>query len=249
MTARLRASALRIRDSERRATLGDIARQVNHDLRNGLTPLRNVFRHLVQVGRDEPDRLAAIFEERRGTIDSGLSYLEDLSRNYSRLSSKGVRIPCDLNRIVRDLADALSAGGKVRFIVDPDRRLPAVLAEPTGLRRIVENLAANAIESLPPGGGTVVLKTERAAGGEGAGAVRLTVKDDGCGMDEEKRARIFDHFYTDKEGGSGLGLSIVRRLVTDFEGTIDVKSEPGRGTLFTVVLPAAPGEPVEEASP
>lgn len=249
MTGRLRASALRIRESERRATLGDIARQVNHDLRNGLTPLRNVFRHLVQVGRDEPDRLAAIFEERRGTIDSGLSYLEELSRNYSRLSTKGVLSPCDLNRIVRDLAGALGAGGAVRFIVKLDRGVPPVLAEPTGLRRIVENLVANAVESLSPGGGTVVLTTGRADGGDGAGAVRLGVKDDGCGMDGEKRERMFDHFFTDKEGGSGLGLSIVRRLVTDFEGTIDVKSEPGRGTFFTVVLPAAPGgTAVKEAS-
>ena len=248
MTGRLRASALRLRESERRATLGEIARQVNHDLRNGLTPIRNVFRHLAQVGREEPENLTAIFEERRGTIDSGLNYLEDLSRNYSRLSTRGTRSPCDLNRVVRDLMSALSAGCSARFITEIDNDLPPVLAEMTGLRRIVENLVGNAIDSIPAGDGIVVVQTRRTIDGEGGDMVQLLVKDNGQGMDDEKRERIFDHFFTDKDGGTGLGLSIVRRLVTDFEGTIDVKSELRKGTLFTVNFPAAPGEPPEDNS-
>ncbi len=246
MTARLRASALRLRESERRATLGEMARQVNHDLRNGLTPIRNVFRHLAQVGREEPEQLTAIFEERQGTIDSGLNYLEDLSQNYSRLSRKGARCPCNLNRVVHDLVSALSGGEEIRFVTELDDELPPMLAEMTGLRRIVENLVANGIESLPSGRGVIVVQTDRATDNEGGAVVQLRVKDNGIGMDAEKRERIFDHFYTDKDGGTGLGLSIVRRLVTDYEGTIDVKSRVRQGTLFVVTFPAAPGGPFEE---
>ncbi len=244
MTGRLRASTVRLRDTERRATLGEIARQVNHDLRNGLTPIRNVFRHLVEVARDDPASLPAILDERRGTIDSGLNYLEDLSKSYSRLSTKGGRSPCDLNDVIRDLVGALS-GGEVQFICELDGDLPGVRADVTGLRRIVENLVRNGMESLPSGEGSILIRTESGGAEEGEPFVTLSVKDNGCGMDAEKQERIFDHFFTYKEGGTGLGLSIVRRLVTDFEGTIDVKSAPGKGTLFTVTFPAA-SRPAEE---
>ena len=71
MTDRLRAGARQLRDAERRATLGEMARQVNHDIRNGLTPMRNVLRHLGQVARDEPDRLPAIFGERGSRAGGG----------------------------------------------------------------------------------------------------------------------------------------------------------------------------------
>jgi nitrogen fixation/metabolism regulation signal transduction histidine kinase len=69
MTDRLRAGAVRIKDAERRATIGDLARQVNHDIKNGLTPLRNVFRHLDQVAADTPEHLPTIFGERKATLD------------------------------------------------------------------------------------------------------------------------------------------------------------------------------------
>ena len=86
MTARLRTSAARLRDAERRAAMGDLARQVNHDIKNGLVPIRNVLRHLDEVARHEPEPLAAMFAERRGTLESSVSYLETLARNYARLS-------------------------------------------------------------------------------------------------------------------------------------------------------------------
>ncbi len=247
MTTRLRASAVKLRDTERRATLGEIARQINHDLRNGLTPIRNVFRHLTQVGHDEPHRLGAIFEERRGTIDSGLNYLEDLSRNYSRLSSKGMRAPCDLNRVIRELISALAGGGPIQFITELAQDLPSIMAENTGLRRIVENLVRNSMESLPDSTGTIIVTTRRITGEDGIDSVILSVKDDGQGMDEKKCEKIFDHFFTDKDGGTGLGLSIVRRHVTDYEGTIAVKSAIRKGTLITITFPAlAGGAPEEE---
>src|SRR5919112_2599564 len=86
MTERLRNSSARLRDAERRAAVGDLARQVTHDIKNGLAPIRNVLRHLSQVVEQEPDQLPAIFEARRGTLESSVEYLDTLARNYDRLA-------------------------------------------------------------------------------------------------------------------------------------------------------------------
>src|ERR1041384_4674244 len=101
LAARLRSSTARVREAERRATVGDLARQINHDIKNGLIPLRNVMRHLAQVDRAEPAALSGVFRDRRQTIDSSLAYLETLATSYQRLSSPPPDPPaCDVNALV-----------------------------------------------------------------------------------------------------------------------------------------------------
>src|SRR5204862_6821894 len=85
MTERLRAGATKLREAERRIAMGDLARQVNHDIKNGLTPIRNVFRHFTETVAPEPERLAAVFRERQGTIGAGLAYLGNLPADHPRL--------------------------------------------------------------------------------------------------------------------------------------------------------------------
>lgn len=237
MTARLRASVTLIKDAERRATLGELARQVNHDVKNGLTPIRNVFQHLSETARDEPQRLGDVFAERRGTIDSGIAYLEDLASNYARLSPRSgdhTRGPCDVGDIVRRIvADRRVPGGPDLLVTLTDGTV--VDADPLSLRRVLENLIDNAIDSLDAGG-TVTVRTERVDTDDDAIA-RITVADTGRGMRADVRAKVFDDFFTTKEDGTGLGLSIVRRIVMDLGGTIDVESEPKQGSQFTIDLP------------
>ncbi|MEE8551151.1 MAG: HAMP domain-containing sensor histidine kinase [Gemmatimonadota bacterium] len=247
MTERLRSSAVRLREAERLATLGDVARQINHDIKNGLTPIRNVFRHFAQVARDEPDKLSAVFVERQGTVDSSISYLETLASNYARLSPRLERRRCDVNAAVREVMR--SAGGDARVALQERLApsLPAVVGDEVALRRILENLVGNAIDSLGAQHGTVSVSTESLDGEREGPAVRITVADTGPGMTEEQLERIFDDFYTTKEGGTGLGLSIVRRLVLDLNGTLRVDSKPGAGTRFIVELPAADARSTAEA--
>jgi signal transduction histidine kinase len=106
-----------------------------------------------------------------------------------------------------------------------------------GLRRVIENLVTNAWESSS-GGATVEIVAEETSE-NGRPSVRLEVRDTGRGILARDLDRIFDPFYTTKKTGSGLGLSIVRRLVSDYEGTIAVTSEEGRGTKVAVTLPVA----------
>jgi signal transduction histidine kinase len=232
MGRRLRANAAQLVDAERRATRGDMARQVNHDVKNGLIPIRNVVQHLAQVQEREPERLAAVFAERRATLDSSIAYLDTLARNYARLTPRLDRRTFDASAVAREAAHVTVADGVLLETRIADAPTMA-LGDPVLLRRILDNLLRNAIESLPPSGGSVTLETTRGF----KGGVRVIVADTGRGMTEEELARAFEDFHTTKAGGTGLGLSVVRRLAADLHADLRVESAPGRGTTFTLDLP------------
>ena len=234
MTARLRAGTVRLRDAERRAVVGDMSRQVTHDIKNGLAPIRHVLRHLTEVSEREPERLAGVFAERRGTLESSVGYLETLARNYGKLSPEPARGAADLNALVREVIGSVPPRG-AELRLDLDEPLPRLAADPLALRRILENLVGNAVDSLDGGTVTVTVSTRSADGGR----ILLEVADTGSGMTREQLDRAFDDFHTTKPGGTGLGLSVVRRLVADIGGSLRVATEPGAGTRFTIELGGA----------
>jgi signal transduction histidine kinase len=238
MASRLRSSATRAREAERRATIGDLARQVNHDIKNGLIPLRNVIRHLEQVERDDPAALQTVFAERRQTIDSSIGYLETLATTYQRLSPSPERRSINLNALITDIARASETRGQVVFTTNLTDNLPPVVGDPVAFRRILENLTANAVESLESKPGRVHVSTEIVRQNGQPPSIRVTVADSGRGMTPEEAGKIFNDFYTTKERGAGLGLSIVRRLVMDLEGALTVQSEPGKGSRFIIDIPS-----------
>jgi signal transduction histidine kinase len=238
MTGRLRDGVKRLRAAEHRATLGEMARQVNHDIRNGITPLRNVLRHLSQVADDEPDQLNAVFAERRETLEGGLEYLEDLATHYARLSPGRSPEACRLYEVIAEaLADPALAPG-AHLVNTVPGNLPQIQADPVSLRRIFDNLLRNALESLPQGRGTVTID---AAVDEDPHLeetrVMVSVSDTGEGIPPENLDAIFTDFFTTRTEGTGLGLSNVRRLAADCGANIRVTSEPGHGTTFTLSFP------------
>jgi len=234
MSTRLRASATRLRQAERRATVGDMARQVNHDIKNGLIPIRNVLRHLVQVQEQQPQELATVFAERRSTLESSVGYLDTLARNYARLTPRVERRAVDVNAIAAEVATSTAVVGTITVKTRLAEPAPRALGDPVVVRRIVDNLVRNAVESLDARGGDVTITTSRAQ----TGFVRIVIADTGRGMSEEELAHAFDDFFTTKPDGSGLGLSVVRRLTTDLNGSVRVESAPGKGTAFTIELPS-----------
>ena len=238
LAARLRTSTARVREAERRATVGELARQINHDIKNGLIPLRNVMRHLTQVSRDEPGALPAIFSERRQTMDASLAYLETLATSYQRLSLPVNRRACELNTLIAEVVRAAQMHDHVQFETDLTK-VPPVVGDPVAFRRILENLIANAVDSLQSKPGRITISTRSISQNGEPPLARVTVADTGRGMSGEESERIFEDFYTTKESGTGLGLSIVRRLVMDLHGTIGVESAPGKGTRMVIDIPAA----------
>jgi signal transduction histidine kinase len=223
-------------EMERRVVMGDLARQVNHDIKNGLGPLRNVFRHFAQVAEKEPANLPKVFTERQGTVESSIGYLETLAANYARLYPQSNAQPTDINAVVRAALQPATGGGAQNVDLRSQLldHLPPVQTDALALRRVIQNLLGNAVDSLDGKPGTVTIATERGPDG----TVRLLVSDTGRGMSKAEVDRAFDDFYTTKKGGTGLGLSIVRRLVLDAHGTLRVESHPGKGSRFIVELPA-----------
>jgi signal transduction histidine kinase len=231
MTRRLRASAARLREAERRATVGEMARQVNHDIKNGLIPIRNVVRHLTRVEETAPHELATVFGQRRHTLEASVAYLDELATRWARLTPRQERRAVDVNAIVMETAEAHEAHSTpLRLQLQPN--LSPVLADPLAIRRVLDNLVANATQSLQAGNGSITIATAHRDD-----IVRISITDTGCGMTQEELARALTGFYTTKPHGSGLGLSVVRRLVADHGGRVEVDTAPGKGMTVVVELP------------
>ncbi len=238
MTVRLRVGAAHLREAERHAATGELARQVNHDIKNSIAPLRNVLRHLAQIARDKPGELATVFAERRQTLVSSLEYLEKLAATYAKLSPVADAQRADVSAVTHDVVGQLPAGAAEVSLQLADE-LPQVKIDPLGLRRILENLVTNAVDALGGQSGTVTVSTARVSDAGRANGIRIVVEDTGSGMTQQELERAFQDFYSTKPGGTGLGLSIVRRLVTDAGGRLRVETSPGAGSRFIVDLPEA----------
>ena len=142
--------------------------------------------------------------------------------------------PSDLNAQIMRLVDffrpqAADAMIEVICYLDPD--LPSVVLDRESFQGALMNLVLNAQQAMPDGGQLMVRTRPTATG------VAIDLIDTGCGMDEKTRARIFQAFFSTKQGGSGLGLPTTRKIVEAHGGQISLQSELGKGTQFTVELP------------
>jgi signal transduction histidine kinase len=234
MQHRLGRSVAQLRDAERRAATGDLARQVNHDIKNGLAPIRNVLRHLSELAAgNNAAALQEIYREREATLTASVAHLEEMARNYAQLSPKlaggSVVVAGVIRDVVRDIGDARVSADIPAAAADA-----AVAADPATLRRILHNLISNAIESLSNGDGVVTAHVETRRD-----VVMISITDTGRGMSAAELDRAFRDFHTTKESGTGLGLSSVRRLVMELNGSLRASSSPGAGSRFEVSLPRA----------
>jgi signal transduction histidine kinase len=240
MQYRLRHSVMQLRDAERRAATGDLARQVNHDVKNGLTPIRNVLRHLSQLAATgDAMELQAVYREREATLSASVAHLENLARRYAQLVPGATPPAAASQPLAASLADVVRDVNDPRVVLHmvPEVAELAVAADPVAVRRIVHNLVANALESLPDGHGTVDIAVQRT----GTDAVTVSVTDTGKGMSAAELDSAFRDFHTTKPAGTGLGLSSVRRLVMDAGGRLRASSSPGAGSRFDVTLPGVAG--------
>jgi CheY-like chemotaxis protein/two-component sensor histidine kinase len=160
--------------------------------------------------------------------------------------------PVDLSSLIRDMSALLKVVVSKYSVLKTDfAELPLVRANPAQLRQVVMNLLTNASEAIGEQDGEILIRTLRrgpdtlTAGSRES--VVLEVSDTGCGMTPEVRSKIFEPFFSTKSEGHGLGLAVVQRIVRGLEGTIQLESEPGRGTTVRIVLPCL-GEPAGKSS-
>jgi len=227
-----------LRHADRLAKVGQLTAGVAHELNEPLAAILG-FAQLAAKKIDAPEQAGRYLER---IIQSSL-HAREIIRKMLLFSSPGVHRTSrvDLNRVLTDglaFLEPRFGGSAIRVVTDFAPGLPPIEADSAQLTQVLVNLVLNALHAMADGG-TLTLRTER-----GEGAVRLVVADTGTGMDAATLEQIFLPFFTTREvdQGTGLGLSVVHGIVTAHGGRIDVQSSPGRGTVFTVTLPACSDE-------
>ena len=238
------------RGGGRLALLSRAAGGLAHEIKNPLSTMSinlSVLRQDWTRGASRPDEGPAELSprERRSvkridTLQREVGRLEQILEEFLGYARGGelVREPANLARLVREVLDFVEAedrGLGIRQHVDLEVNLPPVPVDEKAVREALLNLVVNARHAMP-GGGELIVRLRRT----GTWA-ELSVTDTGVGMREEQRQRCFEEFWSDKKGGTGLGLSTTRRILEDHGGRISVISERGRGTSFTLWLPLSGG--------
>jgi PAS domain S-box-containing protein len=223
-----------LRQAQKIDALGTLAGGIAHDLNNTLLPIRTLAPLLKRgPGRSEQDMRAL------DLILSAAQRASHLVQQILAFSRKQEveRLSLRLDELVRDSLPMMRAGLPPHVRIDTDiAPVPDMLGNRGQLYQVVLNFVLNAAQAIGDRPGAIAIAVAPDAGG-----VRLSVTDTGCGMSEETQSRIFEPFFTTRAAseGTGLGLSVVKGIVTEHDGTIAVTSRPGAGTRFDVVFPAA----------
>jgi signal transduction histidine kinase len=235
-TKELKEAQAQLVQAQKLAALGQLGAGVAHEINN---PLGGVIGHvqllLADHGPGDKDH------EALAHIEEGARRASQVVQNLLRFSvqhKEPVRSAVDVNKLIKDtlsLTSTLLVDQKITLDMQLDGTVPRLRADAGQLAQVLLNLVSNARTAMPQGG-KLSVRTAKSDG-----KVALAVADTGRGIDPTIRERIFEPFFTTKDEWSnvGLGLSVSWRIVDEHGGKIDVESEPGRGSTFTVWLPAA----------
>ncbi|WP_051434495.1 response regulator [Desulfonatronum lacustre] len=252
-----------LRQSQKMEAVGTLAGGIAHDFNNMLQAISSHVQLLrMSCGDVCPTNCRESVRTGLNRIAQTVNRATELVQRLLTFSRRGEsrRIRHNLNDDIRDVVALLGRilPHTIRIEIDADPNLADVSADPVQMEQVLVNLANNARDAMPEGGDlrletrNVELSPEQAAAYLGLSPgphVRLAVSDTGAGMDATTLRHIFEPFFTTKEvgKGTGLGLSMVYGIVRDHEGMIACASQTGKGTTFTMLLPAL--EPVRDAAP
>ena len=227
--------------TERIKAIGQMAAGIAHDFNNALSVIlartEFILKSLVN-GTLDRDKTRSDLET---IIKTSLQGAETIKRiqDYTRIRRDAPSEPVDVNVAIKDAIEitrprwkqeAEAKGRHIEMNVEVDD-IPEVTGNVHELTQVIENLIFNGIEAMPKGGSMwFATKTED-------DTVIIEISDTGIGMDEKTQHDLFEPFFTTKETGQGLGMSIIYGIIARHRGTIDVRSAPGQGTMFTIRLP------------
>lgn len=225
---------------KRLAALGKLSSGIAHEIRNPLSSIRGlaqfVYNSFSKTDERKEDLNTIIQEVDRlnKLVVQVLDFAKLKKPNLTRFS---------LNDLIRKIAELLKLEIKdkqIKFSLELSPDISQIQADEDQVRQILMNVIINAIQAIPKKG-EVKIKTEKALLG-GESAVKLIIKDSGIGITEKDFNQIFDPFFSTKDQGSGLGLSIVYKLIETHQGKIKVESKEGKGTKFVIFLPQKGGK-------
>jgi PAS domain S-box-containing protein len=224
-----------LREAERMAAIGETTAMVGHDLRNPLQAMTGTLylaKKFVSSEKVE-DRNEAV--GLLGTLDDEIQYMDKIVsdlQDYARpVGAEPVEI--SLPDLVRTAVSNAKIPGNVEVTVDIQGGSSNVKVDPLLFRRVLTNLIVNAVQAMPEGGKLTI------AGSRGDESLAVAVQDTGAGIPPASLEKIFNPFFTTKAQGQGLGLAVCKRLMDSQGGTIEVSSEVGKGSTFTLTMPTS----------
>jgi signal transduction histidine kinase len=227
--------------SEKLAAIGTLSAGLTHEINNPL----GIITARIDVMMEEADahRLPEQLREDLAVLRRNAQRVARIAQGLLSFARQtpGQRVPLDLNQVVEEtllLVEKQAAKERISVVRELATDLPPILGNANQLQQVLLNLINNAREAMA-NSGTITIATARAP--KSAGDIRLRVSDTGPGIPAEHLSKVFDPFFTTKPGGTGLGLAVTYGIVKDHEGVLEVQSEVGKGSHFTVTLPALSG--------
>lgn len=217
-------------------TTARLAASLAHEIRNPLSSIKSAAQYLRRTRPDDEallEFLDIILEEADAMNRVTTDFLE-FSQENAPTESYVNRIDVVILRILRLLSPSFNEKN-IRVVQNLDPNISEVLMESTQLEQVLRNIILNALEAMPKGG-TLTVSTQQQS--KDQPEVGIRIHDTGRGVPKDQIKRIFDRSFTTKRGGAGLGLSIVREIIDNHGGRVQVDSEQGSGTTFTLYLPA-----------
>ena len=234
-TKELREAQDRIVRSEKLAAIGQLASSVAHELRNPLGVIKNAIYYLnmLELGKDNPDikeNLEIISVE----IENSDKVISDLLE-FSRIKKPALN-PEEINLIIKETLNRVKAPANIKVVAELGENLPQIQVDALQLQQVFYNLASNAIQAMEKVGTLTV--SSYVTHDE---TIAIAFIDTGCGIPKENLQKIFEPLFSTNAKGTGLGLSVVASLVESHGGKIEIESEAGKGSTFTVKLPIKRG--------
>ena len=234
-TKELREAHEELIRKEKLTVLGQLASGVGHELLNPLGAIKNVAYYLNMVlegPESNVKEILDILDKEVAVCESIISSLFDFARSTPLLKRE-----VDINDIIRGVFSHTTVPEKVEVVRQLDEVLPTILGDRDQLDQVFGHIILNAIQAMPEGG-QLTVKSEFPS----QEWVAISFTDTGIGIHKDNLGKVFDPLYTTKAKGIGLGLAIIKDLVETHGGTIEVQSEVGKGSTFTIRLPTGRDE-------
>ncbi|MDD4928641.1 MAG: ATP-binding protein [Gallionella sp.] len=230
-TVQLLATQEELVRTEKLALLGQVADTVGHELRNPLGVMNNAVYFLQAVLPDADETVREYLGIIKDEITDAERIVSDLLDAVRTKPPQPTRV--EVAELLRQALRKCPLPALVTVQMEIPDTLPAILADPAQMHQVLWNLMTNAVEAMPGGG---VLKI-KAAADPAANTVSISIKDSGSGIAPEQQCHLFEPLFTTKARRIGLGLVVVKNLTEANGGSVSVKSEPAKGSVFTVTLP------------
>lgn len=233
MASALRRSRDELVRVERDLAWREMARQIAHEIKNPLTPIKLSVQHLRQTYRDKAPDFDSILETVTRTVIEQIDALSRIASefsNFARMPRRRVE-SCDVEAVVREAVQLFRQDARVAFRIDADADVPVLQADRDELRRAFINIIRNGVQAMN-GSGNIDVTVRRDDGG-----VNVSFRDYGTGIPEEVRPRLFQPNFSTKTDGMGLGLAIVKKTMDDLHAAIEIVSAPNEGTTVVLSIP------------